>query len=334
MATDLRVVPRRRVSGGSVAVGRDVSVDLVRVVGVVAIVVGHAWPAGWVRDATFPWHVPVFFVLTGYLWHARSWRQEARARATSLLRPYAFWLGVTGSLFVLVLSVRDGLGPALRAQLPDLVWGGQRLTQPFNAYWFITCLFVSCLLYAAADRAGRGWRWALVGLAGVGTVVGGEQLALLPLSAGTALPAVVFIEAGRQLRGLGPLLDRPAALTLTVLALLTTAVAVLTGVMPSVDLKVGDFGTPVLSVVVAVALSAALLVLARRAGRSLNERSQRAVTTAATCLVPVVLLHAFALQIPVPPGGEVVQVLLGLGVPLALSLALARTRLSGWALGH
>jgi fucose 4-O-acetylase-like acetyltransferase len=49
-------------------VERSIAVDLVRVAGVIAIVVAHNWDQRlWAHTWFYTWHVPVFFVITGYL---------------------------------------------------------------------------------------------------------------------------------------------------------------------------------------------------------------------------------------------------------------------------
>lgn len=314
---------------------RDVSVDAVRLLGVVAIVAGHTWPTGWVGDAVFPWHVPLFFMLTGYLWRPRPWRTELSVRLHSLLRPYLFWLVVMGAVMVVVGGVRDGFATALRDLLPALAWGGQALVQPFSAYWFVTCLFGSCLLYAAAVQIGPIMRWAAVAAAAVLTVVGAGELAALPLSVGTALPALVFIEAGRQLRRGERWFGGWAAGGAAALVVGLAAVGVGTGRLPRLDLKFGDFGTPGLGVVVASVVAVALLVLARRVCRPLGEGSGRAITALARAVVPVVLLHPLALEVPDGMDWSSVRYFAaGLLAPLGVALLAARTRWSGWALGR
>lgn len=318
-----------------VGTGRDVGLDAARLVGIVAIVAGHTWPMGWVGDAVFPWHVPLFFMLTGYLWHGRPWRRELTVRVHSLLRPYLFWLVVMGSMMLVVQGVRVGFDTAQRELLPALAWGGQQLVQPFSAYWFITCLFFCCLVYAVVDRRGPLLRWTTVAAGGALTVAGAPQLAELPLAAGTALPATVLIETGRQLHRADRWLDGTVAVAAAAVVVVLAAVAVSMGQLPRLDLKVGDFGEPVLGVAVAVAISVALLVLARRVCRPLGERAGRAVTSAATAAVPVVLLHPLALEVPV--SGEWAEPLFfatGILVPLAIAVAASRTRLSGWMLGR
>ena len=64
-------------------------IDVLRVLGIIAVIVGHGWgQVDWVRAAIYSWHVPLFFVLTGYFWSSdRSMSDEARRRGDSLARP-------------------------------------------------------------------------------------------------------------------------------------------------------------------------------------------------------------------------------------------------------
>lgn len=306
--------------------GRDPALDLVRLLGVVAVVAGHTWTDGWVRDATFPWHVPVFFVLTGYLWRPRSWGREVFARAATLLRPYVLWL-VVAAAAVAGLAAAGYVDPV---EPTALLWGGAALGGPLTAFWFVTCLFGACVLYAAADRAGPAGRMVAAGVALVAVAVGSPWLAATPLAIGVALPALLFVEAGRLLRRGAASIDH--AVVPAVLLLAAAGVGVVAGVAPQVDLKTGTFGG-IVGVAVGIVVSAALLVLARPVAAAFGPRARQAVGTTATALVPVVLLHPVILALPAW-GGDGQRFVLAVLAPLALALLLGRTRLAGWALGR
>lgn len=312
---------------------RDAGLDVVRVVGVLAVVAGHTWTDGWVRDAVFPWHVAVFFVLTGFLWRPRSPARETAARAASLLRPYALWLAVA-ALAVVGLAAAGLARPVTPA---ELLWGGTALGGPLTSFWFVTALFAAAVLHAVADRAGATGRALAVAVAVVAVAAGAEPLAALPLGVGTAVPALLFVEAGRLLRdpvgrpGAG-VLAHPLTRTAAVAVLAVGAAAVVLGAAPQVDLKTGAVGGPA-GVLAGVAVPAALVVLALPLGRRLTGRAARGVTAVASALVPVVLLHPVVLTLPAW-GGDAQRYATAVVVPLVLALLLARTRLSGWALGR
>lgn len=313
---------------GRFAVSRDASVDVVRIVGVLAVVAGHLWTSGWVREAVFPWHVPAFFVLTGYLWQRRPWRRELVARASTLLRPY---LGCLAVVAIVVLALRDLAPDLVAGESPlALLWGGEALDGPYTAFWFVSCLFAACLLYAAVDPHPR-WRAAAVAAAVITGVVGTEWLAGLPLSAGVALPALVFLEFGRQLRQRATALDHPLATVLATLVLAAVAATIAAGTMPTLDLKIGDFGPPLLGTLTALLIVTALLVLARRATHRVGGNGARLLGTIAGSLSPVVLLHPLVLVVAAPAA---VRFALAVAAPLAIALVAHRTHFSGWLTGR
>lgn len=119
---------------------RSVGVDTVRVIAIVAIVAGHAWTRDRSALVVYPWHVPLFFILSGYLWSGRrSLDQEARRRLETLGRPYLFWL------LVLIASTLIVLGPEARDRVIGALRGGAEALQPFTTFWFVSALLVTVL---------------------------------------------------------------------------------------------------------------------------------------------------------------------------------------------
>src|ERR1035437_4394981 len=178
--------------------GRAVGIDIVRFLGICAIVVGHVSSTPWVAKATFTWHVPVFFFLTGVLWSpGATVRQDVVKRVVSLGRPYLAWLLAISVLATLYEALQgDHHFIVQRARL--IVLGGSYLTTPYTAFWFFSCLFFACVLW----RLGEFLRiplWAMAVVA-LSLALLGPQLARPPLSAGTAVAATVFIAAGRAYR--------------------------------------------------------------------------------------------------------------------------------------
>jgi acyltransferase len=64
---------------------RSVPFDAVRVLAMLAILAGHVWVNGPARLFLYTWHVPIFFVLSGYLWKPnRSLAGEVKNRVRSV----------------------------------------------------------------------------------------------------------------------------------------------------------------------------------------------------------------------------------------------------------
>jgi hypothetical protein len=209
--------------------GRAVGIDIVRFLGICAIVVGHVSSTPWVAKATFTWHVPVFFFLTGVLWSpGATVRQDVVKRVVSLGRPYLAWL-LAISVLATLYEALQGDHHFIVQRARSIVLGGSYLTTPYTAFWFFSCLFFACVLW----RLGEFLRiplWAMAVVA-LSLALLGPQLARPPLSAGTAVAATVFIAAGRAYR-LAPnwLKSWPIGLT----ALTVAVIAVMTGLDPPV----------------------------------------------------------------------------------------------------
>lgn len=308
---------------------RSGAVDAVRVLGVVAVVTGHVWAGDVIRMGLYSWHVPVFFFLTGYFWKpGRTLTAEARNRFRTLAKPYLFWLLVILVIWSAVNYVRNDLTVG---DVADPLYGGFYATRPFSAFWFVTVLFFAALAYRAIERLPVAVRGAIVV---TGLLVGhlaGELLARTPLSIGSAWPCLAFIALGGVFRHIEPRLRAP--LPTGIGLLLGSAALVAVGWSAPLDIKQGDYGSPVLSVVVSAAICAGLVLVAKTTFAHVPAAAHRAATVLAQAGFVVILSHAVVLMLLDTTAGGMQDFLLVLLVPWILGLLLLRTRWSGWAAG-
>jgi acyltransferase len=309
---------------------RSVSIDAVRVVGMIAIVAGHVWvTAHPLRELLYSWHVPVFFVLTGYLWKPnRSFGTEAKNRTLTLLVPYLVWLALLGGSTIGVALVNGNLSVD---RIVRVLWGGQFAAGvPFWPIWFVTTLYAAALMYRVLSRLPLALQWLLaIALAALAAYLPGQPLQYLPLGIGLALPGLVFVVAGATFRLVRSRLHQPL---LTSLVLLVPAFALAGfGISLPLDMKHLDLGTVVLSVVVAGAISVGLILLAEGIfdGR---DALGGIITPLARASLVVLFLHTpiivFLRQVATP---KPVVFLLTLVTTWAIGLALLRVR-GAWVL--
>ncbi|MFE5702453.1 acyltransferase family protein [Rhodococcus koreensis] len=311
---------------------RSAAVDAVRIVGVVAVVVGHTWEAEMFQRLIYSWQVPVFFVLTGYFWTAqRPLGMEVRKRSLTLLRPYAFWLGVVGALFLGRSVLESGM-----SRLPSDVWhmvlGGSYAVRPFTAFWFATALFFGVLALRSLQRFPMWVQWSVAGVAlAVAYVIPGFVNSI-PLSAGTGVACLVFMVAGVAFRSVRDRIPSTPALG----AVFVTAGLTLAGldVTDSLSLKNANFGTVIASPLVAISISVGLVLVAEWAVPMLSDRVQDVITTVALGGWMVVLTHPVILwALSTPPTGSWVACALCIAVPWIAAMVLLRTPLAPLALG-
>ncbi len=294
---------------------RDPSIDVLRILAIVAIIVGHVWFTPSVRLATYTWHVPIFFVLSGYLASRLPLGELVGRRARSLLVPYGAWLLIIAALLV-------GFGDPLR-----LLAGGAQLPHGFTAFWFVTAFFVAIVAAAAIERLALGVQWAIALALLTAGYLTSDVIALVPFDAGVGLACVVFVVAGRTLRIVQPRLTRPTTVGAAMLAV--AAVLVVSGASAPLDLKQGDFGTPVVSAVTAILISSGLILVAQRALARVGARASGVISQLALCGFTVVLTHAAVLFVLREAGAAPWEAfVVALIVPWAVALLLLRTPLS------
>jgi acyltransferase len=303
--------------------------DAVRILGVVCVVAGHVWTTPITADLFYPWHVPLFFFLTGYFWSTkRTFSAELKKRAVTLGLPYVTWLGIIGILFVAYLVATDSFQfKWLRGPL----FGGVEATRPFTTFWFVSVLFFAALLYRVICRSPMWVQWVL---AAAGLAISyrlGDNFAAMPLAIGSAVPCLIFIVAGRSAR----LLAAPGRPILLGTGLLAVGAASVTlGWSQPVNIKGGDYGTPLASVVVAIMISYGLILVFEALFARLPAAASRLATLLASAGFTVVLAHCVVLWVmDTPPTGSWLACALALVVPWALGLLALRTRASVWLTG-
>ncbi|TFD53011.1 hypothetical protein E3T55_05795 [Cryobacterium frigoriphilum] len=285
---------------GSVSVGRttrrrSVAIDTVRVVGLIAVVAGHMWAgspddsANPVRIALYSWHVPLFFFLTGYM---RSQHKplavETIARARSLLVPFAAWTIILGVPYFYWLAQRDG---SFLLAITETLWGGGVVRGMFAPYWFLPLLFFVAVLLRALDLAPRWIAWTL-GLSGLAaSYLFGSTLAMLPHDVFFTLPCMLFALVGAEIRKGLPRVRHSGWWGLTFIA--AAAVLLATEVAAPLDMKVGNFGTPVLSVLVALLICAGMVAVATTILDGRDVRAGVVITELARTSMVVLLTHTF-----------------------------------------
>lgn len=264
-------LPRGDAVVSSSAVVRDARIDAAKAAAIVLVVLGHAKgiPA-WFATAVYSFHVPAFFVLSGWFAVRRA-RDEpnvlAGKLARSLLVPYAVFFFAAYAYWLLTRGIGE------KAQRwGDVPWwdplggfvsgiGPQLYVNP--ALWFLPAMFVTVLAYALLRRVLLPRTLALLSL-----VVALGWIAVFP-QAGVRLPfaldvlpvALAFYAIGAAVSGMPSPRPTPLVATIAVAALLPAWVA-LTWANGRVDVVQLRFGASGPMFLAAALLGTALLLWA------------------------------------------------------------------------
>lgn len=237
--------------------------DALKGLGMIAVIAGHVWTHGAVRDAIYAVHMPLFFLVSGYSASAVPWRHCLPRLARGLLLPFVcFSILLLGADFLIegVRGVRP-IFPNWRAGAEALLLSTATLRGPFTIFWFIPCLFIARVAWNALASSGRRPDKPAMLLAMALVFV----LALVAQSQGGRSPfgllavpgALLLLWAGALWRARMPI-GQPWGV-IPVLAVVALALATLV-CLPPINMKLGDLGWPLVSLLGATAVT---MLLAR-----------------------------------------------------------------------
>ena len=194
----------------------------------------------------------------------------------------------------------------------------------------VAILFFAAVLFRVVERLPVTVQWTIAAVGLLVSYLFGSWLASTPLGVAMALPCLVFLLAGRALRQVEPRITRPGLVGGGLLVVSAVAIAVLP--LQFVDLKHGSFGTPIVGVLVAVAVASGFLLVAQRV-RYAPSVARGIVALAAVGIAvvlshPIVILAVKALGFP-----NKVVFLAAVVIPWSIALVLPYTPLSPILIG-
>lgn len=277
--------------GSEVTAGRLAWVDAAKGIGILLVVAGHVWTRGPLREAIYAFHMPLFFLLSGYMVRPQPMAGLVMRQARSLLVPFAAFCALLIAADFTIEWIR-GVRPifsSVGAAVWDILFKTETLRGPFTILWFIPCLLFARIVWngiALRMPDPADWRWvALValGMASAHFVAGRTTASPLGLMAVPA--AVALYWAGQLWRA------RPPGRVMTALCLAPFSLAALLW-LPPVNLKLGEFGMPVLSLAAGATLSILLcLGVARLPGPLLRRLSWLGRASLVVMYVHVAFIH-------------------------------------------
>ncbi|MFC6171581.1 acyltransferase family protein [Loigolactobacillus jiayinensis] len=181
-------------------------IDIAKAIGIIAVVVGHAYPE---HDTFYKvlywWHMPLFFMIGGFFLRPLQlgqFKTFAQHKLIPLLREY-FGFG----LFLTLISawVTPNRWQGLGQGLADLIYGGTHLNGVLSAFWYMTVYILALvLLTVIISFVPQNWlRWVIVTAAFLlGTAYSNAPALFgfsLPGDADVTLCALFYMYAGREL---------------------------------------------------------------------------------------------------------------------------------------
>ena len=183
----------------------DISIDLVKAIGILAIVLGHY---GFAIDFVFSFHVPLFFIIGGWLYKSKPFIEGVKGDAKRLLVPYALtacFIALWKSLALWRIDQTDLIG---NEWLSALLGGGCPQSyillgecEPIGAIWFLMALFICRIVYNVLDKKLSKNVLSVICISiSVVSVVCYNHILQLPFNILQGLSALIFYDFGRRLK--------------------------------------------------------------------------------------------------------------------------------------
>lgn len=133
--------------------------DILKGIGIIAVVVGHLpIPAitGILHQIIFVWHMPLFFLVSGYFFRPKPFNSYLRKNIKGLLIPYLLTAFVMFLLSVCLYCLGMGINP-IHSFVAIFVGAGVDLPYFTGPIWFLLAMFwcreiYNCLLQKLPDK--------------------------------------------------------------------------------------------------------------------------------------------------------------------------------------
>lgn len=180
-------------------------IDICKGIGILSVLYAHALDANSVRYLFYSFHIPLFFFLSGVVFHHRNnenFFRSLRKSVNGILKPYLFFSLIS----IIIWYILRGF-PVLNTnfflqQIIHITYGNGSSNQFFYnvVLWFLPCLFASRMLFTLIITITQ--KRVILFLMLLVCAIGGYILSTffphlkLPFGLETALSAVVFFGIG------------------------------------------------------------------------------------------------------------------------------------------
>lgn len=118
-------------------------IDTIKGIGILFVVAGHTlWPS--VQFSVYLFHMPLFFIISGFLFKEKKPSYFLYSKIKTLLIPYISYLIIFSAYeFKNLYFNRFHTSNELWQVFYNMIYGGQMLKGSLGVFWFVSVLFIS-----------------------------------------------------------------------------------------------------------------------------------------------------------------------------------------------
>ena len=188
---------------------RDNAIDIAKGIGILLVIVGHTGglPADtYIHHFIYSFHMPLFFILGGFLFKPSNIVTHIRKDAKRLLLPYVFSVFLLILWFVILGIKYDNYGMVWRTLQTGLFGSGQYHASPIwgnyptiGMIWFLLAMFWCRVTYNMIAKLPKLHKYLLGAVIAMAATMIDNFIINLPLGILTGLSAIVFYMLGNAL---------------------------------------------------------------------------------------------------------------------------------------
>ena len=210
------------------AINRDHSIDVLRGLAILLVILGHSTRVGWLHSYIWSFHMPLFFFISGILFNTEKYPEFLpflKTRLKNIMLPYAFFYLVCFGYWVVVERHMRGGDASVFNQFLGLFYGTH--DSKYNMFngplWFLPALFSMEIIYWLVAKLKK-W-WMILSIMAVIHIIGMvfcDQLGWLPWGLCHAMVGGLFLCLGNLLNQYLPLIGKTKKITLLASIVLLT----------------------------------------------------------------------------------------------------------------
>jgi fucose 4-O-acetylase-like acetyltransferase len=188
---------------------RDNAIDIAKGIGILLVIVGHTGglPADtYIHHFIYSFHMPLFFILGGFLFKPSNIGTHIRKDAKRLLLPYVFSVFLLTLWFVILGIKYDNYGMVWRTLQTGWFGSGQYHASPIwgdyptiGMIWFLLAMFWCRVTYNMIAKLPKLHKYLLGAVVAMAATMIDNFIINLPLGILTGLSAIVFYMLGNAL---------------------------------------------------------------------------------------------------------------------------------------
>ncbi|MCM0342218.1 acyltransferase family protein [Bacteroides fragilis] len=186
---------------------RNPNIDILKGIGILSVIIAHLTQIWLLRGLLYSFHMPLFFLASGYFFHYTSLPQLLRRISRQLLLPYLIFCTLQ-TIFILITGHLDMGSETMGTNLlqclkmiifadgyfnKTLIWGN---IPPVAILWFLPAMFWCRIIYNIISRLQYSPLWAAL-ISMISVYLGGHIINL-PFGIFEGGQAVIFYMIGHQ----------------------------------------------------------------------------------------------------------------------------------------